>query len=302
MGRVFKPKRFAQGETETGDPDVQKVVDSLAELHNEAIRLTDNLTPQVKAAEDTLIGVINRLKTADQRLAGLLTTVNSQLSVVSDSVLRYQTSQAQGVEQDQRFKSSFVYIIKNVVANARQVVDALEKRTDIISVQTPPTAPALTRKTPEVPVTGVAPETMLKPPMKASCRARVARLAETLIDETQKQQTDMITNVMNVVKSLEPLLDQGESVLNRNQEILKELQSLMSAVSLATQPAPQRVDQFTPTTPTVPAEKPAEKPAEEEGEVGLEEGEELPESDIEIGVKKPKEEEEETEEETEEEK
>lgn len=248
-------RRIALTLDDVENPEVKRSAASLIELHERTSSLTNNLSTQVKAVREQVDGVLARLRETDEDLTELLTKMNSQVSALTDAVLQYQSLQNQGLDLDERFSDSFSYVLKNALVNLERAADALEDRPTAVGLKEEEGEVELSRRLPP-PSTGLAPSSLLT---TASLKSNVTRRDENTerrvlllsgrlaaLGKQGHRQAGLFGTVIKTVEELQPLLVQLRSVLERNDELLEELQNVFNAVYMSREPSSHEPEEYAP--------------------------------------------------------
>lgn len=239
---------------EIKEPDIREAVSSLIETQEQVGQMSNNLSGQVQSVQQELEGILNRLKSADKNLNDLLTKMATQLSVLSDAVIQYQNNYVQGVDIDQKFTSSFAYILKNVVSNTRQLLDTLSQNTAAVGLSSPSgQQPVMENNVTTGPQ--LAPQSMLTSSRMASTTGfSTLKVLESLKSQRRVQSNTiklfnegirtagLLDSVTKTVEQLEPILDSSNTSMEKNDALLDELQEILKALDMVDNTTEQQED------------------------------------------------------------
>jgi len=269
--KVYIPNRtrVALDVNSIQDPDLRQALTKLAGLQQETRNLSNGLTPKVQMVEQEINNTLNQIKQADQQLTDVLNTIKTQISSLTDAAVRYVQMGDSSIGDEPKFRKSFVYMIEDAVGRLDQTLSALKEKAGGL-LTTAPVVPAGTAGGFTAPTEQI--QNVSTPP--------VAPEPASLVSSVRNRVAIALKQFMESVKQIQPLLEQAAANINKNKEVLNEINEVMGAVSEVAVPEPETPELFSPEeTPTNGEEKfsPPEEEVgaateiEETGDLGVEE-------------------------------
>jgi len=288
--KVFIPNRnrVALDVNSINDPDLRQALTKLAGLQQETRNLNNGLSPKIQMVEQEIANTLSQMKQADQQLTDVLNTIKTQISSLTDAAVRYVQMGESSIDEEPKFRKSFVYMVEDAVGRLDQVLGALKEKAGGLLTNAPAvpagTAGGFTSPTESV-------QEVVSPPVAPEPANLVTSSIRNRIAVALKQ-------FLENIKQIQPILEQATASIQKNEEVMKEINEVMGAVSEVATPEPENTELFSPEEEAAPAE-PGDEFAPPEEEVGeatsIEETgdlgeEEVPEEEVPVVEEAPEEE------------
>jgi len=240
--RVFKPQRSrtALDVTTIEDTELRGVMEKLTLLQQETNQMNNGLSAQVRVAEQELQNMLKRMKDANQNLDDLISSIKTQVSNLVDASVKYVQSTQAGLNEDPKFRASFIYLLRDAVGNLTQVVAGLKDQAQGIIVDQP---------VEEAEGFEVSEEANTSPDMSPEPSSVVKTSSAKEIISSYKSSLKIAAvyqEIMKAIEKLEPIVESAKNVTVKNKELMGELQEVMGSVAQKTAPEAEETAAFSP--------------------------------------------------------